>query len=166
MTESILTAINNNKMPEIDEIWKDIVGYEGLYQVSSMGRIRSCRRTCNHPNGKKRERVVQEKIVATHGHASLWIGLYRNGRRQKYFVQDLVAAAFLENYEMGATVSFIDGNKKNNRIENLSLDNQLKPKVLNAIKTLVLVGAVKKDALRIKNFKALQAYFSTSANSA
>ena len=142
------------------EEWRDVVGYEGLYQVSSLGRIRSCRRVCNHPNSKSGIRSVKESIVATHGHASLWIGLYRNGRRQKYFVHDIVAQAFLGSPSIGASVKHIDGDKKNNKIENLTLNSSLSQKTKDAVKTLVLAGVLNKDALRARDLESLQAYFS------
>lgn len=86
------------------EIWRDVKGYEGLYQVSSLGNIRSveCKNLRWH---------------ITFGHASVW--LYKGRVRKKKFVHRLVAEAFLENPNKCNIVNHKDENGLNNHVENL-----------------------------------------------
>lgn len=86
------------------EIWKDVIGYEGLYQVSSFGNVRNAK-------GKALRFHVTEK------HASVW--LYKDGVKKKKFIHRLVADAFLENCNKFDVVNHKDENGLNNHIENL-----------------------------------------------
>lgn len=106
------------------EQWKPVVGYEGLYEVSSLGRVRSLARTASHWRG--RTRTVPARILSTPlaGHAK-WGGypvahLCKEGVAKMIYVHRLVAAAFI-----GPTgdleVNHINGIKTDNRPENLEL---------------------------------------------
>lgn len=86
------------------EIWKDIYGYEGYYQVSTYGRVRTS-------VGKNLKPCVNRN------HACVY--LYRDGERQKKWVHRLVAEAFIHNVNLGTIVNHIDENGLNNRVENL-----------------------------------------------
>lgn len=93
------------------EIWKDIEGYEGLYQVSNMGRIKSL----NYNNTGK------EGIMKGYdnGHGYLQVGLFKEGNREQPLVHVLVATAFIDNVDNLPEVNHKDENKYNNCIENL-----------------------------------------------
>lgn len=91
----------------MQEIWKDVVGYEGLYQVSSFGRIKSLFRD-------KRILKPQKNI-----HGYLKVGLYKNGKCKIFNIHNLVANAFIENPNNYKYVNHKDENKTNNRVENL-----------------------------------------------
>lgn len=91
------------KKKDMNEIWKDIEGYEGLYQVSNMGRVRNFR---GHV-------LYQRKQVY------LTVELVRNCRRKKFSVHRLVARAFVKGYAPMLQVNHKDENKQNNRAENL-----------------------------------------------
>lgn len=97
------------------EIWKDIVGYEGLYQVSNLGRVKSL------GNGKSTNPLTNiEKILKQQPTKKgyLKIKLCNNGF--KYFnVHRLVAQTFIENKKNKPQVNHIDCNKQNNRVDNL-----------------------------------------------
>jgi len=101
------------------EIWKDIKGYEGLYQVSNYGNIKSLKRTV--PHGAIKTISKKEKIMTlkkTHkGYYSMQ--LYKGGKRKGYAVHRIVAMHFLDNKENYETVDHIDANKKNNYYKNL-----------------------------------------------
>ena len=99
----------------IGEIWKTAVYdgeiYEGLYQVSNWGRIKSL----NYLNTGKES--VMEPDKTTNGY--LQVGLWKNGESKKCLVHRLVAIAFVPNPEGKPEVNHIDENKENNRVENL-----------------------------------------------
>lgn len=103
-----------------NEIWKDIPNYEGLFQVSNQGRIKSLKRTVIR-GYKSQLKTVPEKIrtlsIDKDGYYRL--SLSKNNKRKNYFVHRLVALAFLDNPNNYKTVNHIDGNKKNCFLENL-----------------------------------------------
>jgi len=87
-----------------NEIWKNIAGFDGKYQVSTWGRVRSV-------NG------ILKPYVNHKGY--LKIGLMRNGMCHKRRVHRLVAQAFIPNHLGLPEVNHIDGNKQNNSVTNL-----------------------------------------------
>lgn len=103
------------------EIWKDIVGYEGLYQVSSLGNVRSLDRYVR--NTLKSERLVKGQLlrpaVSTSGY--LQVGLHKEGVSKHNQLHQLVAKAFLEHVpnRNKTCIDHINGNKFDNRLENL-----------------------------------------------
>ena len=101
-----------------NEIWKDVAGYEGLYQVSDQGRVKSLERKVPKGYG---ERTVKERILkpcADRG-GYLRIGLC-DGEKQKTFkVHRLVCQAFHDNPENKLDVNHINENKTDNRACNL-----------------------------------------------
>lgn len=104
------------------EIWKDIPQYEGFYQASNMGRIRSVLRTI-YPNGRG-SYVVRGKIIKPFmGRTSkyLCVALSKNGIAKKYLVHILVSWAFYGIHEKMLEINHKDGNIYNNRVSNLEL---------------------------------------------
>lgn len=95
----------------MEEIWKDVVGYEGLYQVSNLGRVRSL-----NFYRKKRIGVLRQKKLNT-GYMAL--DLYKDRMPRTLNVHRLVAIAFVENKDGLPWVNHIDGNKQNNAASNL-----------------------------------------------
>lgn len=107
------------------EEWRDIEGYEGSYQVSSHGRVKSVARSMNMRNsyGPTGIRSLPERILQTKpGKTGYPLArLYRNGRLNHAHVHRLVARAFLKGtYFDGALALHADGNPLNNNVENLS----------------------------------------------
>ena len=94
------------------EIWKDIKDYEGLYQVSNWGRVKSLGNGGTYKTSRMLQPVKTEK-------GYLRVGLYKNGKHKMCMVHRLVAFAFLDNPEGKPEVNHIDEDKTNNRVENL-----------------------------------------------
>ena len=119
-----MDGVKKTKFTENTEIWKDIEGYEGYYQVSSKGRVRSLtRRVYNYT---KPGRILK---VHDNGHSYLNVGLSKEGKRNKHaYVHRLVAAAFIEKPEGCTEVNHKDFNKKNNCVENLEWVTDLQNK--------------------------------------
>lgn len=101
------------------EMWEDIVGFEGLYQISSIGRVKSLSREVLKSNG--RIHTVKESIRALHetkdGYLRVRLGDNLSGK--SFLVHRLVAEHFLENPQKKLEVNHIDENKKNNCVTNL-----------------------------------------------
>ena len=103
------------------EVWEDIKGYEGLYQVSNMGRVKSLERTVTRKNGRRQ--TIQERILnpKTERNGYLRIELCNgSGKKKSFLVHRLVCEAFHENTENNKPcVNHIDENKANNTASNL-----------------------------------------------
>lgn len=102
------------------EEWKDIEGYEGLYQVSSLGRIRSLGRTCGSKNKsvqRKRQRILTQEVTI-HGYCR--VRLYdADGNAKHYAVHRLVYDTFIGLKDKGNEVNHINEIKTDNRLQNL-----------------------------------------------
>lgn len=96
----------------MQEIWKDIKGYEGLYQVSNMGNVKSLN---YHRSGEER---IRKPIVDSKGY--LAVNLYKNGKCKRLLVHRLVLMTFapIDNMKK-LDVNHRDENKKNNNLDNL-----------------------------------------------
>ena len=104
------------------EIWKDIKGYEGLYQVSSLGNVRSLDTMINCKGAKNidkhlRKGKVLKKYIGTSGYYT--INLSKNSKIKVYRVHRLIANAFIPNINNLPLINHKDGNKLNNNINNL-----------------------------------------------
>lgn len=93
------------------ELFKDIRGYEGKYQISNLGKVKSL----NYRNSNK-EQVLTPK---THTKGYLKIDLWKDGKRKCCFIHRLVAEAFLENPNKLPEVNHINCIRNDNRVENL-----------------------------------------------
>lgn len=105
------------------EVWKDIEGYEGLYQVSNLGRVKSLERNVVYSGQTRhvKERIMKqtEKKGGRCEQGYLQICLKKNNVVKNFRVHRLVANAFIQNPEGKETVNHIDGNKHNNCVDNL-----------------------------------------------
>ena len=95
----------------MNEIWRDIVGYEGLYQVSNLGNVKSL-----NYNKTGKERNLKP---GTDGSGYRFVNLCKNGKIRLFKIHRLVAQAFLENPDHKSDVNHKDENKTNNCVDNL-----------------------------------------------
>ena len=96
------------------EIFKDIKGYEGLYQVSNLGNIRSLDRKIKNRNLKGKIKKLDKTKFGY-----LKVELNNNGKKKKYSVHRLVAQTFLDNPNNYPCINHKDENKNNNIVSNL-----------------------------------------------
>lgn len=95
------------------EIWKDIEGYEGLYQISNFGRVKSLPK--KNGNSYQEERILKPK----NNQGYMQVNLYKNKKCKSIVIHRMVAKAFIKNEYNKREVNHIDGNKANNRVDNL-----------------------------------------------
>ena len=103
----------------MSEEWRDVVGYESLYQVSDQGRVKSLERKVPHWRGG--DRIQKERILkpdVTHD-GYLRVGLYAGDKRKWFRVHRLVCEAFHENHDNKPDVNHINEDKTDNRECNL-----------------------------------------------
>lgn len=100
------------------EIWKDIAGYIGVYQISNFGRVKSLERKIWNGKGyyTKEEMIL---IPSSDGQGYLVVGLSKNNKKLSKTVHRLVATTHIPNPYNKKQVNHIDGNKENNRYDNL-----------------------------------------------
>lgn len=100
---------------EKEEIWRDIEGYEGLYQVSNLGRVKSLDRIDRL--GRRKPGVILSYILHNYGY--LLVNLYKEGKRKLFLVHRLVAHTFIPNPEGLPEINHKDEDKTNNLVDNL-----------------------------------------------
>jgi len=130
---TIINNINYHTRPTVSkykqannkEQWKDIKGYEDMYQISCFGRVRSIDRYVKRNSGLL---SVKEKILkcSMDGRGYLKVGLHKNGKRKNSKIHQLVAVAFLNHITCGfdLVINHIDFNKLNNHKDNLEIVTQ------------------------------------------
>lgn len=140
------------------EIWKDIQGYEGCYQVSNLGVVRSLDRFVRNGNGEYfRKGSVLAYSLACGGYPR--VSLNKSGKSKDKKIHRLVAEVFIPNDKNLVAVNHIDGNKLNNRVDNLewvSYSENMKHSFRNKTHT---PGANRKklsdrDVIEIRRWKA------------
>lgn len=117
MQETLKRTAKQNK-----EVWKDIDGFDGIYEVSSLGRIRSNTRPDSiYKDGRVYSSIKPTKILKnvlkTTGYEQVFLHL--KPKAKLCLVHRLVAKAFIPNPENKPQVNHIDGNKSNNNVSNL-----------------------------------------------
>lgn len=102
----------------MEEIWKDIVGYEGIYQVSNLGEVKSLSRIVDRgllPNRFQKERILKKSINAQCYYV---VNLTKQSKQKVHTVHSLVAMCFIGERK-GLDTNHIDSNKLNNCLNNL-----------------------------------------------
>ena len=142
----------------MEEEWRDIIGFEGLYQISNMGNVRSL------PRLSSQNHMVGEKILKPHPNNSgyLDVSMYKDTKRYHKKIHRMVAEAFIPNPDNLPEVDHIDADKTNNCVNNLRWvshsENHRNPLTLQ-LKSEVMKGrsksqeAIKKISKKINVIK-------------
>lgn len=142
------------------EIWKDVAGYEGLYEVSNLGKVRTHKNkvTYSELHGKRhwKQRILKPKSSKTREPR---VALWKNKVSKDFLVHRLVAEAFIPNPDNKPTVNHIDGNPNNNHFENLEWatykENNNHAFDNNLIKTGMSVILVNKKTKEVHMFRSM-----------
>lgn len=141
-------------MENTEEIWKDIEGYEGYYQASNKGRTRSLNRIIVEANTgmlrKKKGRVL--KNSATRGYNI--VGLHKNNKLKMARVCRIVYFSFNPLADKNLDINHIDGNKKNDNLENLELVTKSQ-NMIHAYKIGLCTIKIGKDVHSSKKVKCI-----------
>ena len=102
------------------ETWRDIPSYEGLYEVSDKGRVKSkegkVTYTEHHGVRKWKSRVLKEK---NRNGREIRVDLWKDGKPKSFLVHQLVGLAFIPNPNGYKSINHLDGNPRNNSVDNL-----------------------------------------------
>jgi hypothetical protein len=100
--------------------WKDIPDFEGLYQVSDCGQVKSCERVVENSSTKSGKQTLKERILKPRLDKDGYhrVGLCKDGKMKDFYVHRLVALAFLDG-DNSLTINHIDECKTNNHVSNL-----------------------------------------------
>jgi hypothetical protein len=98
------------------EIWKDVVGYEGIYQVSNKGRVKRIGKYRNQITEWESNKILKPGVK---NNGYLFCQLSKDNKTSPKMIHRLVAEAFIDNPYSKPTVNHIDGNRANNNVSNL-----------------------------------------------
>lgn len=110
------------------EIWKDIEGYEGIYEISNLGRIKALERLVNNRFGtlsRKKEKILKIKL-SSNTKRYIDVMLWKEGKFKSFLLHRLLALHFIPNPGMKPIINHIDHNCLNNSLDNLEWTTQSK----------------------------------------
>lgn len=153
------------------EEWKDVVGYEGVYEISNYGRVRTHKNkttyTSRHGIRHWKQRILKEKAK---NNRDVRISLWKDGKSKDYLVHRLVAEAFIPNPANKPTVNHIDGNPRNNYVENLEWatyqennNHAFDNKLIQTAHPVTLVNQVTGEKMNFRSLAKASEYIGFSA---
>lgn len=149
--------LENGDNVHIKEIWRPVIEFEGLYEISNFGRVKSIEKSVNNNGGLQ---YRKEKILKPHRniHGYLQVDLSKNKTFTKT-IHRMVALAFIPNPMNKAQVNHKDGNKINNFVDNLEWATPSE----NTLHSVRVLGKrpIGKPVLQIKNNKVVAEFNST-----
>jgi len=103
---------------EQEEVWKDIIGYEGRYQISNLGRVKTLERIaiCNKGFMLKKEAIIKQ-FISSKGYYK--VSLYKDKKQKGFSIHRLLGLYFIPNPENKHSINHINGIKTDNRLSNL-----------------------------------------------
>lgn len=147
-----------------NEIWKDIIGYEGLYEVSNYGRVRTNKDKTTyteiHGNRHWKQRILKQKIHKRPRSTefSLRVCLWKDGKSKTFLVSRLVAISFLENLNNLPQINHIDGNSMNNNVNNLewctakeNVNHAFRNNLINTCKKTILINKITNEVFEFNS---------------
>lgn len=144
------------------EVWKDVKNYEGLYQVSNLGRIRTLRVYRIAEN--RHEKTIRVLRLNTRRQGYKTITLSKGDSRKTFLVHRLVAQSFIENKNNKPEVNHKDADKSNNRVSNLewvtAKENSLHATRLKIKSTENAVSTIKRRVYLYDNGDLIKEYAS------
>jgi hypothetical protein len=103
-----------------DVQWRPLHGYEGFYEVSDSGSVRSIDRTIDLPDNKRRKIKGRTLAIKKNRDGYQFVSVSRNGKQETMYVHRAVAKTYLPNPDDLPQVNHLDGNKLNNNVRNLA----------------------------------------------
>ncbi|WP_176167265.1 NUMOD4 domain-containing protein [Mesobacillus jeotgali] len=122
-----------------EEIWKPIKNYEGIYEVSNLGKVKRLRRDVIRRDGYV-NKVLEKLLSPVIAEGYLIISLYKNNKGKKFYVHKLVAEAFIPNPDNKSFVNHIDRDRSNSNVQNLEWVTQ-RENIQHSVKTTPIVQA-------------------------
>jgi hypothetical protein len=110
---------------EVTEQWRAVPEYEGLYEISDLGRVRSLSRTSVRKDGRRYSRFGRMRKMAPDSSGHLQVQLWRDAKPVSHLVHRLVLCVFVGDPPPGLVACHNDGDPTNNRVDNLRWDTQL-----------------------------------------
>jgi hypothetical protein len=101
------------------ELWRDVVGYEGIYLISNLGNLKSIDRIIRTKDGICSFRKGRDITIRKNNFGYYETRLYKNGKKKSAFLHRIIAEAFISNPNDLPQVDHINGDKRDNRIYNL-----------------------------------------------
>lgn len=128
---------------EEKEIWIDIQNYEGIYQISNLGNVKSLARLDSN-NHRLKEKIMKS---VNHNSGYLQVCLSKNNNKKLFLIHQLVAVAFLGHKINGfkIVINHKDENKLNNKVENIELVSNRYNTIYSSKSSLGFTGVSKND---------------------
>lgn len=146
----------------MEEIWKDIKGYEGDYQISNLGRVKSRKEQF----GNVPKEIILKPVLTVWGYTR--VGLRKNKKAKNYFIHRLVAEAFVPNPYNKIYVNHIDSNKLNNAATNLewvtAKENSNASKTIKEIKRWNAIEVKDNKGNTFKSYRQAGLFWGISPN--